>query len=197
MILTKQIYTTLLMTATLAFANIAYAADWTLDARQSQLNFMSVKKGHIAENHQFKSLQGQLTAEGKLTINIDLASVDTGIAVRDQRMQEFLFNVTTYSHATLTADVDMTAVDTMAVATSVVITVPAQLNLHGQSKAFSLDVLVTKLSDASLVVVSAKPVLLNVADFDLVAGVAKLQELAKLPSISPIVPVTFYVTLNK
>jgi len=197
MILTKQIYTTLLIATTLAFANIAYAADWTLDARQSQLNFMSVKKGHIAENHQFKSLQGQLTAEGKLTINIDLASVDTGIAVRDQRMQAFLFNVAEYSQATLTADVDMAAVEAMAVATSAVITVPAQLNLHGQNKDFALDVLVTKLSDTSLVVVSANPVLLNVADFDLVAGVAKLQELAKLPSISPIVPVTFYVTLNK
>ena len=197
MIFSKHIYTVLLIVTTVLFSGLASSADWTLDQKQSQLNFMSVKKGSIAENHQFTSLQGQLNTQGELEINIDLASVDTAIDLRNERMKEFLFNTQKYSQATLTAQVDLSAVDDMPVASSAVMTVAGTLNLHGQDKALDMIVLVTKLSANNIVVTSAEPVLLNVADFDLVVGVEKLRELAKLPSISPAVPVTFYITLNK
>jgi hypothetical protein len=58
------------------------------------------------------------------------------------------------------------------------------------------EVVVTKLNDNTLMLVSAKPLILNVADFALVQGVEKLQELAGLPSISHAVPISFYLTLN-
>ena len=74
--------------------------------------------------------------------------------------------------------------------------VNAQLNLHDQSQPLKLDVRVTKVSDSSLLVISAQPIVLNVADYELTEGVEELRELAGLPSISQAVPVSFYLTLN-
>jgi hypothetical protein len=57
--------------------------------------------------------------------------------------------------------------------------------------------MVAKLSDKQFIVSSLQPILLNAKNFSLVAGVQKLQELAKLPSISNAVPVSFVLTFNR
>jgi ABC-type uncharacterized transport system ATPase subunit len=75
-------------------------------------------------------------------------------------------------------------------------TVAAELSLHGQKQKLDIDVVVTKLNDDTLMLISAQPIVLNVSDFDLVQGVEKLRELAGLPSISHAVPISFYLTLN-
>jgi hypothetical protein len=48
-----------------------------------------------------------------------------------------------------------------------------------------------------VVVSSATPIIIKAADFGLEKGVAKLQELAKLPSIATAVPVNFVLTFSK
>ena len=173
-----------------------FAADWQIDTGHSRLNFMSIKKINIAENHQFHQFSGQLDANGKLTVTIDLSSVDTHVAIRDQRLKKFLFDVADYANATFSAQIKPAVVQNIKVGDSSVVTVDGELSLHGQKKPLSLEVMVTKVTDSKLLVVSAAPVLLHVEDFDLVKGVDKLRELAKLPSISHVVPVSFYLTLN-
>ncbi len=178
------------------FSVPTYAADWILDSNTSQLNFISIKKGNIAEVHQFKSLQGQYGEQGKLTVTIDLASVDTQNPVRDERMKEHLFEVGSCSSAILSATVDTEIVDAIAEGASEQLTVDAELELHGDTKPLKIDVIITRLVGAKLSVVSAKPVVINAGDFSLVKGIDKLMALAKLPSISQAVPVTFYLTFN-
>jgi len=52
-------------------------------------------------------------------------------------------------------------------------------------------------TDDKLVVSSKNPIMIQASDFGLVAGIQKLQELAKLPSIATAVPVSFVLTFTK
>lgn len=174
----------------------ATAANWQVNNEQSQLSFISTKKDSIAEINRFTRLNGQLDNNGKFTLNIDLNSVDTGIEIRDSRMKEFLFNVVEFPVAALTATVAPSIIDELTIGASTTHTAEGILELHGQTKAIQIETLVTKLSDTELLVVSAKPVIIDAADFQLIKGVDKLKELAGLPSISKAVPVSFYLTLN-
>lgn len=172
------------------------AANWQLDNDQSQLNFISVKKGNVAEVHRFDRLSGSLSDGGAFTVEIDLESVNTNIDIRDQRMREFLFNSIDFPSASLSAQVAPKVVNDLTAGMSRTATVAAELSLHGQKQKLDIDVVVTKLSDDTLMLISAKPIVLNVSDFDLVQGIEKLRELAGLPSISHAVPISFYLTLN-
>jgi len=174
----------------------AQAADWQLDNAQSQLNFISIKKGDVAEVHHFDRLAGSLSDSGLFTVDIDLESVNTNIEIRDQRMREFLFDVVDFPVATLSAKVDPAVIAELEIGMSRLANIDAELSLHGQNQTLPIDVVVTRLSDSKLMLVSAKPLILNVSDFELVQGVEKLRELAGLPSISHAVPVSFYLTLN-
>ena len=174
----------------LSVAGSAFA-EWTLDNDDSRLNFISIKAGNIAELHQFRSFSGSVDAKGNLLVVVDLTSVDTSIEVRDGRMREFLFETDTYPSAQLTAAIDMEAIEDIDEGDSGVMTVDANLAIHGASLPLSIEVLVSRLDDDELVVSSFKPLVVNAADVDLAAGVEKLRELAGLPSISLAVPVTF------
>jgi polyisoprenoid-binding protein YceI len=187
---------TLFSVGMLLAATTVSAANWQLNNDQSQLNFVSIKKGNVAEVHHFERLTGSLSESGTFTLDIDLESVNTNIEIRDQRMREFLFDVVDFPASSLTAQVEPALVSELASGMSRTATIDAELSLHGQKQSLTIDVLVTKLSDNTLMLVSAKPLVLNVSDFDLVQGVEKLRELAGLPSISHAVPVSFYLTLN-
>jgi len=71
------------------------AADWTLDSDQSSLHFVSIKNGTTAETHRFAELEGKAADSGKVTVVVHLISVDTKIPIRDERMQEMLFDTKT------------------------------------------------------------------------------------------------------
>lgn len=174
----------------------AYAIDWVIDTHDSQLNFISIKKGNIAETHQFNQLNGRYDSQGQFTLDIDLASVDTKIPVRDDRMKNYLFEVNTFSTANISAMIDTDLVDAIAEGASQRLTIDAKLDLHGVIKPLTLDVIVTRLVGAKLSIVSSQPVIINADDFALSPGINKLMELASLPSISQAVPVSFYLTLK-
>ncbi|NQY27523.1 MAG: YceI family protein [Piscirickettsiaceae bacterium] len=180
----------------LLFTLNSYASTWTIDLEHSQLNFVSIKKVHVAEVHTFNKFQGTLDEHGQFELVIDLASVDTNIELRDKRLGAFLFDITHYAKAKLTGTMDITDVTELAVAQSKLLIVDGMLNLHGEEKQVILQILVTRLSENKLLLISAQPVLINVADFSLVSGIEKLRELAKLPSISYTVPVNFHLLLN-
>lgn len=178
------------------FSLLAHASNWIVDSNHSQLSFVSIKKNSIAEVNTFKQLQGSYNNQGQFVLNVDLTSVDTNNPIRDDRMKDFLFDVSQFSTATITADVDTALVDAIAEGANELLTLNANLDLHGVIIPLKIDVIVTRLVGAKLSVVSAQPVIINADDFGLVPGINKLMELAKLPSISQAIPVSFYVTLK-
>ncbi|EMR13464.1 hypothetical protein MPL1_04882 [Methylophaga lonarensis MPL] len=172
------------------------AADWQLDNSASRLNFVSIKAIHVAEVGQFRSFSGKISEAGELEIQFDLTSVDTKVELRDDRMREMLFKVDEFTTASLTAEVDTSIIDELAVGESITNNMTATLDLHGNQQNVAMEVLISKLSEQRILVNSAHPVLLDVTDFDLVKGVERLRDVVGLPNISHAVPVTFYMTFN-
>lgn len=178
------------------FSFSIHAIEWVVDSSQSQLNFVSIKKNKVAEVHVFKELSGIYDSQGQFLLQIDLASVDTHNLVRDDRMKQFLFEVNQFSTAKLVAKIDTALIDAIAEGANELLTVNANLELHGVATKLTLDVIVTRLVGAKLSVVSAQPIIINAGDFGLIPGINKLMALAALPSISEAVPVSFYITLK-
>lgn len=171
-------------------------ADWQLDNADSQLNFLSTKKAQITETHSFKQLSGTITDLGKVSVEIDLTSVDTLIPIRNERMQEFLFEVNQFAKATISAQLEPSFLKTLESGTVTNLDLNAELSLHGETKPLALSIVVFKDKAGNITAVSRKPVIINSADFKLVDGVNKLQELAGLPSITYAVPVTFSLSFK-
>jgi len=171
-------------------------ADWTLDNEQSTVSFVSVKKGTVMEAHHFNTISGNLSEAGKFSLNIELSSVNTAIAIRDQRMSEHLFETSQFSHATINALIPAALLSSLKANKTIKTTLSSELSLHGQTLPISVIVSITKLTDGSLLVASVKPAIIKAADFELVKGIEKLRQLAGLPSISTTVPVSFVLRLN-
>lgn len=166
----------------------SYAAKWQLDNDNSSLHFISIKKGDIAEVHRFKTLSGTIK-EGKASLAIDLASVDTKIPIRDERMNNELFKTKQFSTATASIDLGKDAKPTGKTAIKVT------LDLHGVKKDVAAEVMVSSTDD-QVTVSTLAPIVINAADFGLDKGVEKLRELAQLDSISKAVPVTFHLVFT-
>jgi len=165
-------------------------AHWMLVEGESSLSFVSTKNQHISEIHQFRRLQGEFSPEGKLHIKIDLASIDSGIEIRDTRMQEKLFVVDKFPAANLTAQLP-DSVLTLAKGSSIAITLPAELSIMGISKTIKVTAQVTRKADNGIVATNTQPILISAADFGLTSGIEILQKLAGLSSIGLSVPVNF------
>ena len=167
-------------------------ADMSLDEKNSSLSFFSVKNNSVGENHTIKKLSGTLSEAGELTVILKLKSVDTKIPIRDERMNSVLFETKTFPEATITATIK----DDLTKQGIQTIQADAMLNLHGVTQKITVDVLVMRSED-KLIATSIKPVVITAANFKLDAGVTKLQELAKLASISQSVPVNFSLVFQK
>ena len=165
-------------------------AHWMLVEAGSSLSFVSTKNQHISEIQQFTSLKGEFNPEGELQIEIDLASIDSGIEIRDTRMREKLFLVDKFPSANLTAQLP-DSVLRLAKGNSISLTLPAELNIMGISKTISTTIQVTRKADNGIVATSTRPILISATDFGLTSGIEILQKLAGLSGIGLTVPVNF------
>jgi len=174
-------------------------AEWKLIPDKSQLSFVSTKKEHVAESHTFKTIQGSVDDAGNGKFVVDLASVDTKVAIRDERMREFLFQTNVYPTAVFTVGLGATKVDLISSwepGEQETMVLDGELNLHGTKHRVNADVIVTKAGVNRVLVTSARPVIIRAEDFDLVQGINKLAKLVNLTSISHAVPVTFVLAFD-
>ena len=186
----------LLIVISLIVAGPCFAA-WTLDNDTSQVSFVSVKAGDAGEVHRFTEISGKLSADGKASVTIQLASVDTLIPLRDERMRELLFQTGIFPTASLSTDIDMDALSAIEPGNSMDMAANLTLDLHGQQLSLAAEMIVARLGNHRLMVSSRKPVIVNAASVDLVNGIEALREIANLPSISKAVPVSFVLTFDE
>lgn len=179
----------------LLLVNVAQA-QWSLDNDASQLSFVSVKADNVAEVHTFDLMTGSINAAGDVAISIELASVNTMIDIRNERMQTMLFETAMFPNATISARADVAAINAMMPGTSTVAAMEFSLTLHGASNSYTADVMLTRLTDG-VVATTLKPVIVTADSFALVAGVERLREVAGLTRISNAVPVSFTVVFRQ
>ena len=170
---------------------------WTVDSDASELSYVSIKAGEIAEANTFETVNGSVSADGAASIEIDLASVNTGVDIRDERMRDVLFVVADNPTATVTAQIDPAGFETLGLGASTVQTLDGTVSIKGVEAPFRSEIRVTRVGVDRVLAVSNTPIILDADRFELTGGLAQLQELAGLPSISPVVPVTFALTFER
>ena len=171
-------------------------AQWSLDNSASTLSFVTVKADHVGEVHTFDQLSGSIDDRGNVEIMVELASVNTLIDIRNERMQSMLFETNLFPRAMITGDVDLASFTEMSPGASITAQLEFELDIHGVSNSYNTELIVTRLVNG-VVASTSKPIIVTAASHGLVDGVEALREIAGLPSISRSVPVTFNVVFDE
>lgn len=185
---------TLAVVITLGMTPLALA-QWSVNNEESVLSFVTVKAEHVAEVHTFDQISGQVSESGAVTVEVNLASVNTMVPIRNERMQAMLFETKLYPTATISAQVDLDMLAAMPVGTVEAAALEFELALHGDTQTFTADVMLARL-ESGIAVSTRKPIIVSADSFGLASGVEALREIAGLPSISKAVPVSFQLVIE-
>lgn len=177
--------------ATILLASTAVQADWTLDGKSSSFYYVTNKAAAVSEVNSFKGLSGGIAESGAATLSIDLATVDTAVDVRNQRMRDIVFQVAQFPKADVSVTVDTAALSALKAGSSVTGSYPVAVSLHGMKADLMADLQVTRLDAKTLQVQLARPLIVAASSFGLVDAVEELRKLANLASITPNVVVDF------
>lgn len=179
-----------------AFANTqAATSQWQVNNSKSQINFTSIKKGSVAEVHHFTEIKGTISESGQVEVTIDLASAETNIAIRNERLMTYLFESDKYPSATISTQISPDSISQLNPGETLRLTHEVSISFHNQTHKQPVSLTVNKLKNNELMIASTQPVIINAADYNLTNGINKLRDLAGLPSISYAVPVTFTLHL--
>ncbi|WP_282605498.1 YceI family protein [Pelagibius sp. Alg239-R121] len=168
----------------------AQAESWSLSSEESKVSFGSIKKGSVGEVHHFGSVTGQVAADGAVKVEIDVASVETWIDIRNERMLKWVFDAVSFPKAVISAQIDMSELEALKPGETTSMDVTANLSVAGQNGELEASLFVARLSDGKVLVTSDEMLMLSTADFGLAEGVEKLREIAKLDSIAQAAPVS-------
>ena len=172
-------------------------ASWVIQPDSSYVHFMSIKATHIGEVHSFSRLSGSVQDNGQATLQIDLASVDTLIPIRDERMRELLFEVEQHPTAVVDSTISIDAFQDMLIGTETQTQLDANLKFKTTNNQISAEVIVSRPKESTFIIQSKSPVLLSASSLKVTKGLEKLREIAGLPSISFAIPVSFRLTFEK
>ena len=154
----------------------AQAQEWLLNSGASRFYMQTVKANSVFEVHQFTGLDGSISNSGDANVKIDLTSVASGVDVRDVRMRFLLFETYKFPNAEVTARLDMASLQALRTTTRISYPLKFKLALHGFSREIETPVTVTRLSDKSISVATAKPIVITADTFGFGPGIAKLSE---------------------
>ena len=163
---------------------------WVLDPAASELRFMSIKKGNLAETSSFATLSGLITEDGKAQIRVLMDSVDTKIDLRNVRMRFLFFETFVHPEATITVQLDPAILTDLHAVRRKMVEVPYTLSLHGITLDRTAEVAVTLISNDRVTISATTPIAVALADFGLEEGRTKLQEAAGV-EIAPLGIVSF------
>ncbi len=166
-------------------------SEWVVDTKNSHVGFASVKNKTIAENHRLSGLTGSVGSDGEALVRIDLATVETLVPIRNERIREILFDVANFPSATIQTKLDMDQINSISSGETEGLRIPLSIGLKSIKISKSVMVKVVRSGENIYDVASADPIMIRASDFSLLDGVKTLKEMAGLQSIEPVVPVTF------
>ena len=184
-----------LMGLTLTLSAPAFAESWTLDGEASKVAFGSVKKETIGEVHHFKSVSGTVDDDGKVNVEIDVASVETWIDIRNERFQKFVFDAS--PKAILSAQIDAEELDKLAPGDTTTVDVEGTLSINGNDVEIDAALFVARLSDKKMMVTTDEMIMLSTEEAGIDGGIDQLMKVAKLPGITRVSPVTLRLVFTQ
>lgn len=182
------------MLAVIAATTAAQADGWTLDAENSKISFGSVKNHYNGESHSFGDISGTVSPDGAAMIEIALASVQTNVDVRNERMIEHVF--TSGPTAALTAQIDMDAMETLPVGGMTKMMVEGDLKLLGEPVPLDVSMFAIRLAEDKVMVMSDDLIFVSADEAGLDTGVDTLLELAGLDDITRAVPASLRLVFD-
>lgn len=188
----------LLMTASGAAAQSAdpFENGWTLDPETSELRFMSIKKGNVAETNKFATISGLITQDGKAQIRVLMDSVDTKVDLRNVRMRFLFFETFLHPEATITVQLDPADLTDLHQTRHKMVDVAYTLTVHGVTVEKEAEVAVTLISNDRVTVSATTPIAVTLAEHNLEDGRLKLQDAANV-DIAPLGIVSFDFTFDR
>ncbi|MEM8791816.1 MAG: YceI family protein [Pseudomonadota bacterium] len=172
-------------------------ADWTLLGEESKIAFGSIKSDTIGESHHFTGLSGGVGADGTATVDIDVASVETWIDIRNERMRKIVFDSVKFPVAAVSTQIDIDKLSNLKPGESTVVSTTANVSLAGIDIPVEADLFVVAISDNKVLVTTDEMIMLETADLGIDSDVDELMELASLPSITRVSPVTLRLVFEK
>lgn len=176
------------------FSVSAFSAhDYALDTDLSSVSFATIKKQYIVEPANISHLSGTLDDKGDFDIAIDVSSVDTGVQIRDSRLNEILFKSAIHPKVKVKGKVDLANLKDG----SFKMTIPVDVEFWGHTKVVEFPVVILKSNDY-LMVSSSSPVVLSISDIGIPdSNLIELASKAGGISISDRVPVTISLMFKK
>ena len=172
------------------------AQSWEVSTFESVLSYGSIKKGVLGEVNRFIGLEGKVLDSGEFIVRIPLATIQTGVDIRNARMVEHVFKDETQV-AELLGRLDVQTLTQLPVGGIAETEVVGTLKFLGKS----IDVLprlrVIRLSEDRVSVSTADMIFIRTAELGIDPALDVLARIAKLDSISRIVPVTFSLIFNR
>jgi polyisoprenoid-binding protein YceI len=178
------------------------AAAWQIHNAKSTLNFVTTKAGQagvggVAEVQNFGQFAGGMSSGGDINFTVTLASVATGVDIRDERLRTMLFNVKDIPLAAFAARIDPAALRDLGAGGVKDIDVTGQLTLAGQSKPLAAKLRVARLGASQLSVATRAPTMVDATQFGLKAGVEALREVMGLNFLATSAPVSLQLVLSE
>lgn len=167
-----------------------FAPGWDLNAEASNIRFQSIKKGNVVESSSFATFEGQISESGAAEVKVLLDSVDTKIDLRNVRMRFLFFETFKFPEAIVRLTLSPSDISDLATVRRKTIPLEFDLELHGETRRLSTNVVVTLLTDDVVSVASDAPLSVGVADFDMIDNLKKLEEAASV-TIVPTATLTF------
>jgi len=193
--LTKFVCTVIALSAISSTSFAHGKTSYTLDNELSSVSFVTIKKQYVVEPAIANELTGSIDQANQLNLSIALASIDTGIGIRNTRLNQLFFQSDIFPTIKVTAA--LTPQDLIVKNGVSKKKIAINVNINGHDKVFETQVLVTQVGK-QLVVSSLSPVIISAADFAIPAkNIIALAKTVGGISISTIVPVNFNIVFNK
>ena len=174
------------------------AGSWRLVPAESELQFTGTKNETVGVPGTFREVDGSFDASaGTGSIEIKLASVDTGDAARDENIRTHFFEAAKFP----VAMVNMTGLSNLewkgSPADKMLIKLEGTVSLHGATVPIKMPAMVLLTAPDKFVVQGLGPIVLLARDFGMESQLATLKAVCGHKSLSGTVPVEFRLTFSR
>ena len=187
------VFAAAMLISTFSFASTQ--AQYSLDSEVSAVSFATIKLQYVVESAVINRLSGNIDHAGKASVTIPIANIQTGIGIRNQRLNTLFFDSEAYPNAAVSVQLPESIFAEEFVTKQ--LDLGAFVSLFGTEKTVSFKVNVVKTEDV-LVVSTVQPTIVSGNTFGIPSD--NLVALAKTVggiAISDTVPVSFSLVFSK